>query len=80
MSIIFAYQRKYCPKCRNTETPMKAGKVEFKKIADILILQINRMPKNTDQLIDKPVLLSYDALDLSPFLGESKKSMKKKEG
>lgn len=31
---------------------MKSGKVQFNKIADILILQINRLPKYTDKLID----------------------------
>jgi len=31
---------------------MKAGKAQFKKIADILILQINRFSKHTDQLIN----------------------------
>jgi hypothetical protein len=46
---------------------MKPGKVQFKKIADILILQINRMPKNTDQIIDTNVLLNYDNLNLHPF-------------
>ena len=27
---------------------MKAVKMRFKKLADLLILQINRIPKNTD--------------------------------
>lgn len=47
---------------------MKAGKVEFKKIADVLILQINRMPKISDQVVDTNVLLNYDNINLSPFL------------
>ena len=47
---------------------MKHGRVQFKKIADILVLQINRMPKTTDQLIDTPVLLNYDKLNLAPFM------------
>jgi hypothetical protein len=29
---------------------MKPGKSHFKKLADVLIFQINRMPKTTDQL------------------------------
>jgi hypothetical protein len=56
---------------------MKPGKVQFKKIADILILQINRMPKVTDQLNETPVLLSYDNLNMSPFLTENDKKTKK---
>jgi len=48
---------------------MKEGKVQFRKIADILILQINRMPKNTDQVNDTQVLMTYDQMNLSPFLG-----------
>lgn len=47
---------------------MKAGKVEFKKIADVLILQINRMPRNSDQILDTNVLLNYENINLSPFL------------
>lgn len=47
---------------------MKAGKVEFKKIADVLILQINRMPRNSDQILDTNVLLNYESINLSPFL------------
>ena len=47
---------------------MKAGKVEFKKIADVLILQINRMRKVSDQVVDTNVLLNYENINLSPFL------------
>ena len=47
---------------------MKAEKVEFKRIADILILQLNRMPKNTDQTINTDVLLTYNNINLLPFL------------
>jgi hypothetical protein len=47
---------------------MKTGKILFKKIADILILQINRLPKNNDRLIDTNVLLNYDNINLYPFL------------
>jgi hypothetical protein len=38
---------------------MKPGKAEFKKIADMLILQINRFPKNTDQITETNVLMNY---------------------
>jgi hypothetical protein len=50
---------------------MKSSKVEFKKIADILILQINRMPKYSDQTIDTHVLMSYENINLSPFLKQN---------
>ena len=52
---------------------MKPGKVQFKKIADILILQINRMPKGTDQLVDTSVLMNFEKINLSPFLKENGK-------
>jgi hypothetical protein len=55
---------------------MKPGKVQFKKIADILILQINRMPKGTDQLNDTEVLMNFDNINLSPFLKENNKMEK----
>jgi hypothetical protein len=59
---------------------MKPGKVQFKKIADILIMQINRMPKSTDQLNDTSVLMNFDNINLSPFLKEScKKDRPNKE-
>lgn len=54
---------------------MKAGKVEFKKIADILILQINRMPKSSDQIVDTNVLLNYENLNLTPFLIENQRNV-----
>jgi hypothetical protein len=63
-----------CPKCENYR-PMKAGKVEFKKIADILILQINRMPKSSDQIVDTNVLLNYENLNLTPFLIENQRNI-----
>lgn len=53
---------------------MKPGKVQFKKIADILIIQINRFPKGTDQIIDTNVLLNYDTMNLFPFLMSSSKN------
>jgi hypothetical protein len=59
---------------------MKPGKVQFKKIADILILQINRIPKGTDQLNETSVLMNFDSINLSPFLKEnSKKENTRKE-
>lgn len=63
-----------CPKCENDRL-MKAGKVEFKKIADILILQINRMPKFSDQIVDTNVLLNYENLNLTPFLIENQRNV-----
>ena len=47
---------------------MKPGNVKFKKIADVLILQINRLPKTNDQINETPVLLSYDTFNLAPFV------------
>jgi hypothetical protein len=55
---------------------MKPGKVQLKKIADILILQINRLPKGTDQLNDTEVLMNFDNINLSPFLKENSKKEK----
>ena len=52
---------------------MKAGKVQFNKISDILILQINRFPKSTDQMIDTEVILTYENLNMSPFLIDKKR-------
>lgn len=58
---------------------MKAGKVQFNKISDILILQINRFPKTTDQMIDTEVILTYENLNLSPFLIDKKRHKNNKE-
>jgi hypothetical protein len=55
---------------------MKPGKVQFKKIADILIIQINRMPRGTDQLVDTGVLMNFENINLSPFLKEKIKKSK----
>lgn len=42
--------------------------MQFKKIADILILQVNRMPKGTDQLNETAVVMNFESINLSPFL------------